>query len=202
MQLIHKDETMVLQRDETAMQTVLEKVSELIEQKDTVFSHLLVDGEEVYENHEQYVNDRLDNIDRIEIVTFKTKEMIWETLQSVNDYFERAVPALNELVDASFDQYTEATWRGISELFEGLEWIVQVKNFTESAEEQPKGWDAFAENFAICEEQFTPMLEAIEAQDTVLISDILAYEIAPAYEELAENVKTMLQDTDYIKEIN
>lgn len=202
MQLIHKDETMVLQRDATAMQTILEKVSELIEQKDTVFSHLLVDGEEVYENHEQYVNDRIDNIECIEIVTFKTKEMIWETLQSVNNYFERAIPALNDLVDESFEQYTETTWTNIGDLFEGLQWILQFKQFTESAEEQPAGWDNFAENFAECEEQFTPMLEAIEAQDTVLISDILAYEIAPAYEELAENVKTMLQDTDYVKEMN
>lgn len=202
MQLIHKDETMVLQRDETAMQTVLEKVSELIEQEDTVFSHLLVDGEEVYENHEQYVNEQINNIERIEIVTFKTKEMIWETLQSVNNYFERAIPALNELVDASYDQFTEETWTGIGELFEGLEWIVQVKDFAVSAEEQPAGWDAFTENFAMCEEQFTPMLEAIEAQDTVLISDILAYEIAPVFESLADNVTTMLQDTDYMKDLN
>lgn len=198
MLLIYNEEQMQLHRDETAMATILEKVSEAIETEDVAFSHLLVDGAEIYENHEQYVQERIDTIEKIEIVTFKVKEMIWETLQSVDTYLQRALPALEQTVDQSYDQFTEETWTSISQLIEGLDWMLQFKNFTATAKQQPVGFDKFEEAFAICEEQFTPMLDAIEAQDTVFISDILAYEILPAFKELSESTRAMLQDIIYI----
>lgn len=202
MQLIYKDEKNELKRDTSALTTIFEKVSELIEQKDTIFSHLLVDDAEVYEDHEAYINKRINEIMKIEIVTRSTNEMIWETMESVNEYLQRAVPALKELVDNSYDNFTEKTWEGISQLTEGLQWVLQFKTFTQSAPEQPANWEEFEEKFGACEEHLTPLLEAIEAQDTVLISDILAYEITPAFEGLTDSTAKMLQDKSFLNKVN
>ena len=66
----------------------------------------------------------------------------------------------------------------------------------------PNGWDEFVAVFERVEEQFTPLLDAIEAQDTLLITDLLSYEVLPAYEEMVEHVETMAQDDEYLKDLN
>lgn len=200
MQLIHNDEVLVLQRNDSAIETIFSKVSSLIEEKDLVFSHLIIDDQEIYENHEVYIQDRINEIKRIEIITFTEKEMIWETLHSVDEYLERAVPTLQQLVDESYEQFNEKTWQSIGQLTEGLEWLLQFKTFTQASKKQPTNWEGFVRTFEACEEQFGPMLEAIEMKDTVLISDILAYEITPAFEQLANDVKIMLEDKNYLED--
>lgn len=200
MQLIYKDDVTVLQRNHSVIEIILEKINQLIDENDLVFSHLIIDDQEIYEDHEVYILDRLNEIERIEIVMLKTKEMIWETLQSINEYLNRAVPTLQQLVDESYDQFTESTWESIGQLTEGLDWLLRFKTFTESAKSQPANWEEFVATFATCEAQFSPLLEAMEMQDTVLISDILAYEITPAFEKLAEIVQVMLEDERYLKD--
>lgn len=200
--LKHNETEMTLDRDGTVFNTIIEKVNELIKDENTVFSHLVVDGVDVYENHEVYINERVKEIMTVEIITQKINEMIWETAQSVRDYLRRAIPALEELVDESYEEFSQETWEGVSQLIEGLQWILQFKEFTQEAARQPKNWDEFVESFSVCEEQFTPLLDAIEAQDTILISDILAYEITPAYEEILASVETMLEDTKFLQEMN
>lgn len=202
MQLLYKDEQIELKKDQSAFTIILEKVNELIEDKDVNFSHLIIDGVDVYENHETYINHRMNEIMQIEIVTRSTKEMIWETMESVHEYLERAVPALKELVDKSYENFSEDTWNGIGQLSEGMQWMLQFKTFTKEAPEQPMNWEEFEDNFEACEEHFAQLLEAVEAQDTVLISDILAYEIMPTYELLAQNIALSLQDKEFLNHVN
>src|SRR5690625_816987 len=198
MQLIHKHEQMVLSRNETAITTIIEKVSELIESKELVFSHLLIDGEEVFEDHEQFINDRINDIKRIEIVTYTVKEMIWEMVKTADDYFKRAIPALEQIVETSYDTFTEATWNQIGQLTEGLEWLLQFRAFVDEAKEQPKDWNQFVATFSECQEHFEPLVEAMEAEDTILISDLLAYEITPAFEQMAMDIDTILSDDTFL----
>lgn len=202
MQLIHKDEIIELERDASALNVILEKVSELIKQKDTVFSHLTIDGVDVYENHEAYINERLNDMMKIEIITRSTKEMIWETMESVHDYLQRAIPALQQLVDTSYERFTSETWDSLGQLSDGMQWMLQFKEFTQAAPEQPGNWEEFVKEFEKCEQHFAQLLEAIEMQDTVLISDILAYEITPAYESLNESIEKSLQNKEFLKHVN
>lgn len=202
MQLIYKDEQIELVRNKSALTAIFEKVTELIEQKDTVFSHLIIDDEDVYENHEAYINEKINTIMRIEIVTRSTNEMIWETMESIREYLERAIPALTELVEGSYENFAEETWKGIGQLSEGMEWMLQFKTFTKAAPEKPANWDEFEKSFEAGEEQFAQLLEAIEAQDTVLVLDILAYEITPAYKTIMENIEKMLQDKEFLSHVS
>lgn len=202
MQLKYNDEQIELERDASALNAIFEKVSELIEQKDTIFSHLVIDGVDVYEGHEAYINERVSEIMNIEIITKSTKEMIWETMVSVHEYLERAVPALTELIDGSYENFAEKTWEGINQLSEGMQWMLQFKAFTQAAPEQPTNWEDVEKSFESCEERFAQLLAAVEAKDTVLISDILAYEITPAYEGLTENVAKSLRDKEFLKHVN
>lgn len=202
MQLLYKNERFQLENNDIAITTIVEKVDEVIKQDDVVFSHLIVDGVEVYENHEKYIRDQLSDITNVEIATRNTKEMIWETMESLHKYLERAVPALNELVDESFEGFSEKTWQGIGQLADGMQWMIQFRTFTEAATQQPLNWEEIVKSFQSCEKVFASLLEAVEVQDTVLISDLLAYELTSAYELLEKNIGMALKDEEFLKDVN
>lgn len=202
MKLIHNEEAIDLNRDDSAYTTILEKVNKLIEQDNTVFSHLIVDDIDIYENHENYINERINEIMQIEIITRTSNEMIWETMKSVHDYLERAIPALNELVDQGYDGFSDKTWKGLEQLTEGMQFMLQFVEYTRNASIQPDNWNNADNSFKQCEEQFANLLNAVEAQDTVLISDLLSYEIIPAYESFKENIALCLQDKEFIRHVN
>lgn len=134
MQLTYNDEKIELNRDNSAITTILEKVSELIEKDNTVFSHLVIDEIDIYEKHEEYINERINEIMQIEIITRSINEMICETMESVSGYLERAIPALQKLIDESYDGFTGETWTGIGQLTEGMQWMLQFVEFTRGAE--------------------------------------------------------------------
>lgn len=202
MQLFHNNEQFDIENNNTAITTIIEKVNESIKQKDTVFSHLTIDGVEVYEKHEEYIKERLNEIEKVEIATRGRKEMIWETMGSIHTYLVRVIPALNALVDESYENFSDKTWDGINQLAEGMQWILQFTTFTKAAEQQPSHWVDIEKSIHACEESFAKLIEAVEVQDTVLISDILLYEVMPPYESLERDLAKSLQDEGFLKDVN
>ena len=167
-----------------------------------MFSHLIIDNIEVYENHEEYIKERIQDIETIEIITRSMTEMIWETMQSLQEYLNRAIPALTDLVENSYKSFSDETWTGIGQLAEGMQWILQFKETTDSASKKPMNWLSIKESIEVCEGGFIQLLEAIETKDTILITDILSYEITPAYETLKHNIETALNDKGFLKDVN
>lgn len=202
MQLSYKSERFNIENNEVSITTIIEKINDSIKDNDVVFSHLIVDDVEVYENHEDYLKEHIGGTINVEIVTRRTKEMIWETMTSINSYLERAVPALKTLVDESYEKFTEKTWKGINQLAEGMQWILQFTSFTKNAPYQPSNWNEVEASVRLCEESFAQLIGAVEEQDTVLISDILSYEVMPAYESLQKHLALSLQDKEFLKDVN
>lgn len=202
MQLFYKSERFNIENNEVAITTIFEKINHSIKDNDVVFSHLLVDDIEVYENHEDYLKDHIGGTVNVEIVTRNTKEMIWETMNSVKFYLVRAIPALETLVDNSYEKFTEKTWEGINQLAEGMQWVLQFTTFTTNAPQQPLNWNMVEEAVHLCEESFAQLIGAVEEQDTILISDILSYEVTPAYESLEKHLALSLQDKEFLKDVN
>lgn len=200
MLLIHKGSQEELPKDTFAFIKIFERVNELIGKKDIVFSHLIVDGVNVYENHEAYINERLPEIMRIEIITRSAASMIHETMDSIYEYLDRAIPALNELVDKSFESFDSETWDGINQLAEGMQWILQFAVFVKGQGRKPDGWSDVEMAISQCEASFKQLMQGVESEDTVLISDILSYEIVPAYEELKVSSEKSLQDKEFFKD--
>lgn len=184
----YNETTEEINRNQVAFNYIFTRVNQLIETEDVVFSHLVVDGEEVYENHETYINTKLNEIMQIEIIMLTKQEMFNSILQNINEYLDRAIPAIAQLVSNSFDVFTKDTWDGITQLTEGMEWMLQFFNLIRQEEVKPANWTAMDESFKHCEAQFALLLEATENEDTLHMSDVLLYEIVPAFEELNQQI--------------
>src|SRR5699024_2754952 len=119
---------------------------------------------------------------QIIIVTRSIEELINETMQSIYDYLDRAIPALEQLVNQSEAEFSERTWIGIEQLTEGMQWMLQFVETIREVDYQQQNWETINESFLNCEAQFAELLQAIEANDSMFIIDLLAYGIVPAYE--------------------
>ncbi|MEN2768679.1 hypothetical protein [Ornithinibacillus xuwenensis] len=202
MNLLYKDDQIILENNEEAMTKIFERISEIINKQDVVFSHLVIDDVEVYENHEAYIMSHLSDIDKIEIVTTSTRRMVWETMTSIHAYLERGIPTLKELITESYDKYTEKTWDGINKLAESMQLILQFVEFTNNTNEYPANWSTIEESVKACQESFRKLMEGIEMKDTILISDILSYEVVPAYEDLYKQLSVSLDDKEFLQNVN
>lgn len=202
MQLNYNNEYFQIDNTISSINTIFEKVNNTLENKNIVFSHLIIDGVEVYVNHEEHIKTRINEIETIEIVTRNVKEMIWDTMESIHSYLQRAIPALTELVDESYENFSKKSWDGINQLAEGMQWILQFMEVTRTAPQQPVNWKEMEKSLQQCETSFAQLLEAVEAKDTILISDILSYEVTPAYESLEKNLAVSLDDEEYLKHVN
>ncbi|MFD1173239.1 hypothetical protein [Oceanobacillus picturae] len=202
MRLQYENEYFQIENNVSAINEIFAKINKTLENQDTVFSHLVVDGIEVYDNHEEYIIGHLNEIVMIEIATRNVKEMIWETMESIRSYLQRAIPALTELVDNSYENFSSNSWDGITQLAEGMQWIMQFTEVAKAASQQPSNWGEIETSLQICEMSFKQLLEAVEAKDTILIADILSYEIIPAYTSLEKQLTISLDDEEYLKYVN
>ncbi|MFS0674157.1 hypothetical protein [Ornithinibacillus sp. 179-J 7C1 HS] len=202
MQLIYNEENILLENSLESIDVILNKVNKILENSGKVFSHLVINQVEVYENHEQYIRERISEIETIKIITTTMNEMIWNTMKSVHQYLVRAIPALNTLVDESYNNFTSETWNGINQLAEGMQWILQFKEVANAAVKQPTNWSKVEENLKVCEEKFAELLAAVEVKDTILISDILSYELVPVFELIKENLEIALKDEVFLQDVN
>jgi hypothetical protein len=202
LQIIHGNENFVINDSNTAINEIFKKINEVFESGDSVFSHLIVDGIDVYENHEGYLGQRLNEIKTVEIVSKQVHELTWETMVSIQNYLEGAIPALSKLVDNSFESFSDKTWVGLEQLAEGMQWILQFKGVVANATKKPSNWDKIEESIQVCEESFATLLPAVESKDTVLIIDVLSYEVKPAFESLNEHLKVSLRDEEFLKDVN
>lgn len=202
MKLIYNNTHSSVENNAEVINVIYSKVNEVIEQDGVVFSHLVIDGKEVYENHERYITEHLQEIIEVNIVTRSTSEMIFETMLEIHAYLERVVPSLNLLVDKSYENFSKETWDGIDQLGEGMQYILQFASVAENLQRKPSNWSGIEVSIKKCEVAFSQLLDAVKTRDTVLISDILSYEIVPAYECLTNDLWLALKDEEFIKNAN
>jgi len=202
MQILWDDERLIIDNDQTSIFKIFDKVNELIGKENTVFSHLNIDGQDIYENHENYIQDNLNRILEVKIVTRHVKNMVLETMESIHSYLDRAIPALKNLIDESYEDFSRETWEGIEQLAEGMQWILQFSVITKDLKDYPNNWNELVKNIAACETSFIQLMEGVETEDTVLISDVLSYEVTPAFENFHKALEASLQDEEYLKDVN
>lgn len=196
MELIFQEQLIQLSAPVTA-EEVVEKINGLIEDG-YYFSHFVADDQEVYENHEEFLNLYISTIKRLEIVAKTVKEFTNDILLSAESYIERAKPSLSLLSEEFYNNPTSETWGQFDQLLEGLQWLHSMLTILTEREEKLYNAATYEEISINLQEELENLGEAVENEDFVLIGDIIQYEILPNYEALQEATQSTI-DTEGIR---
>lgn len=194
MNLILNNERYEYENTQEHVNELFQKINEETEKFNLHVSHLIVNGEDVYENHGEYILEKLEVIDTVEVVTKTAKEMLNDILISAESYLSAALPEIDLLVNDLYNNPTEETWGKFSQLIEGLQWLIQMIQTIDQFEQKLENWDNYLMVVGSIQNEVNTLMEAMENMDTVLIADIIQYEIQPLLMQLKETVTTTIDN--------
>lgn len=156
---------------------------------DFYFSHLIVDGEQVLESPEQFLTENLADIVNIEVIAIPVKEFVDELLLSAEEYTERVIPHITILFNGFYTNPTQKNWIELSEILEGIQWLLSMIETIDHSIVRPDNWTEVTAPVVRLKEELGDLEEALENTDTVLIADMLQYEILPVFEGFITEIK-------------
>ncbi|USG65325.1 hypothetical protein NDK47_24990 [Brevibacillus ruminantium] len=169
---------------------IMEKVVEISRLENLVYSHMRIDGVDVYENVEQFIEDHAQTIELVEAIFITISELINDILISTGQYSERAIPELQELFEECYKGPDKDTWVKFGQLVEGIQWLQQTGVFIKENRESVNDCQIQEEIFNFANEVVL-LEEAVEQQDFILLGDIIQYEILPKFQLIGNHLKNI-----------
>lgn len=199
------DKTFEYENSIKAYDALVSCINELVDKSDIIFSHLIIDGVEIYDDFYDYFLNNIKNIEEVIIVTKTKKEISKEIILSTIDYIGRAIPEIENLSDQFYKTPSDESWNKLVDLFEGIKWILdtfimidsnkQLKDIVNSYEE----WNLYAQDIYSLKELLGEFEEILENSDYVSIADILSYELIPLFKNMRDKLeKVILEEVENI----
>ncbi len=193
MKLLFK-ESLTEYKETPTVEDIIMKTNELLGE-DLYFSHYVADGVEVNEAPKLFLEQNLLTINQLEVISIHAKEFINELLLSSEEYTNRSLPYIKELTDEFYNNPSPSNWNSLGELFEGIQWISTMFELVDQSTVRPSNWDEVTQQTIVMKDELENFEEAMKSTDTVLIADLLQYEILPVFETLSILVKQAI-DTE------
>ncbi|MBM7540028.1 hypothetical protein [Amphibacillus cookii] len=159
-------------------------IEEVVNESDKHFSHLLIDDQEVHEQFDLVISDKITEIEKIEVVLKTESELLNELYLSGEAYLIRALPEIEKLTEKFYQTPDQEAWGGLEQLIEGITWLDQLYEAIDQARKQPLNWDKFTFIYTKLRMELVNLEDAIKMRDQTLIADIINYEVMPIMEEL------------------
>lgn len=193
MKLIFKNE-MIHFSEIPSVEEIIDKINELLN-NEYYYSHLIVDGEEIYKEPDTFLVESLASISTVEVVVKTAREFVDELLLMAADYLTGAIPEIPALADGFYQNPKAENWEIFSAMLEGMQWLNQTIDLIDKSTERPGNWDECIKLAVQLQMELKNLEQAVENTDSVLIADIILYELLPVYEALQVEFNTTV-DTE------
>lgn len=177
---------------------LLAAIIQVLAEDNLELSHLLVDGVAVYQDYEDYLSGQIETIAEVEVITLELKPLIEETLNSAFDYIGNALGLLKPLAEAYYQSPGPDAWKRLAELFEGLGWLLDTMNRIDQIDQlhlyilNYDIWNEYVQTLKGLNTQIAELEQAMLNKDSVLIGDLILYEILPIFETAEEKLRFLV----------
>lgn len=162
------------------------------------FSYMIVDGVDVFNDFEIYLEDNISYIEEIEVIMLTVKELVKENLKTVNDYIKNTKTQVIKLSDEFYTELKPESWLKLVDLFEGMDWIIEsfkkvdsMKNVGDIASDY-EIWNNYAKTICSMNETLKEFEEAIVNKDSMLIADLLIYGVVSEFENMSKDLECLI----------
>lgn len=194
------DKSLEYENKQEVLDTIFKEIDNIVNSANMIFSHLIIDGQEVYNDFYDYFLDNMKNIQEVKVVTRTAKEAFEEILLSTIDYLNRAIPEIEVLSNEFYKTPSRESWGKLGDLLEGVKWIMDtfmiidadfdLKNIVNSYED----WNIYAEDIYKLNELLIEFEEMLENSDFVSTADILSYEIIPLFNDMKKKLEKLISE--------
>lgn len=198
MRLIINKKNIEFENDIREVKPLLAVIIQVLEEDKLDLSHLVVDGVAVYQDYEDYLSGQIEIITEIEVITLELKPLIEEILNSANDYISNARGLLKPLAEAYYQSPGTDDWKRLAELFEGLGWLLDTMNRIDQIDQlhlyilNYDIWNEYVQTLKGLNTQIAELEQAMLNKDSVLIGDLILYEILPIFETAEEKLRFLV----------
>ncbi|MCM3711664.1 hypothetical protein [Sporosarcina luteola] len=188
--------------------TEMPSVDEVIERiNDSVteghyFSHFIADGQEVYDEHEEYLEHKLDTIEELEVVIKTEKEFMNDVILSAEEYLQRAIPEARTLADDFGRVPTNETWDRFDMLVGGMEWLNDMLKLVSNSTERPSDWKTYHQLMSHMQAEVSKLGKAVEKRKKGEISTIIKNGLLPVFEQMEKEFGTTIDSEFVRKDLN
>ena len=197
MKLFILDKTFELENKIESVETIFDNIKQALEETEYNFSYMIVDGEEVHNEFELYLEDNIKSVDEVKVVMLSTKEVIRENLVTIDEYVESAIPIISNLADRFHKGSDSDDWDQISELFEGIGFIFYTLESIDTMENTDEivpnysAWNGYVSEVRTLEEILKELNIAVENKDEVSISELLTSKVVPIFEKIKVKLESL-----------
>ncbi len=189
MQLNIFGQTFEYRNDRSELEAMFQKIFSMIDEVDRQLSHLVIDGVEVYDDFETYVEERIDSIRTIDVVAVTIEEYIRDVFQTMHLYLTRALPEIERIIDEFIKPLPNIHGSDSSKCWKESNGSTKLVYWLTEHPKHSLDRQALARIRETLAEQLRQLLQAVEAGDTILIADLIQYEVKPLWKDIMEHVK-------------
>jgi len=191
------DRTIEVSDENKDIHTIPNLIRKEMEKANLYISYMIIDGEEIYEDYDEYLLEHGKDIEEIVVKARTLKELVLEVLISSDQYIKRMAPAVQVLADDFYREEVEV-WDKLSQLIEGIQWLMD--SFT-MIDRIPTlidligdyvAWNEYAQNIKALQEMVAVMEEPIQFKDSILLADLIKYEILPLLASMQNKLKKIV----------
>jgi hypothetical protein len=166
-------------------------IKETLQGTDYHFSHLVIDGIEVYDHFEETIVQSLDLIRKIDVHVKTIEQFVHECMASASEYLSRALPEIERFTDQFYQGPDQHTWSTFLDFVEGLQWIQQMitaVNYVDISFPNKQFYQQMATDIS---KHLAILEEGLQNQDYTLIADVIQYEVFPLLETFHREIKEL-----------
>lgn len=182
------DKVLEFKNDTKLIDDIFNSINKQLQEDNLQLSHLVIDEEEIYEDFDSYIIENIKDIKKVEVIAMPLVEMVNESLKSTEQYAKNAIPIISSIAEEFYQKPVENTWSLLTDLFEGIQWIIQSLSQINSIEcfmdivNDYEIWDEYVQEVSKLNDIIPDLENAILNKDNILIGDTLLYEIIPVFE--------------------
>lgn len=187
---------------------ILNEIDTIIAKSSKVLSHIVVDEYEVFEDYYGYFLDNIRVIDKVEVISSTYKELVDDILNSALEYLERTPELIDNLANSFYKNPNQESWKDLEDLLGGISWVINTFSFIDQDERLKdvvlsyKDWNLYAKEVFSLKSILGDFEDSLSNGDNVSIADILSYEIATIFKEMATKLLNLVNKNDSSSNLN
>lgn len=199
MKLFLEEKEYVFSEDRAGVRKLLSEVERFKDESPKIVSGYRVDGIDVYEELDLYLEDLLKMPEEISVIALTPKEYVSDVLLSSHDYMLQGQENVSALAQRFYTRPSEEEYEELADLCEGLAWVIETVRLLDANPplldtlSKRELWNEHAALAMQLHSLMGNLVSAMEGRDTVLIADILSYEIVPIFEKLTDSSMELLK---------